>query len=91
MSTTIHADSDLTYWSRDYWLGHCEGFRVVGPAGRVGLVEAVVGEEDDPEALVVRTGLFGTGVAVVPVGAVELVEPRAERVVLRAAPEQVWR
>ncbi len=24
---------------RDHWLGHCEGFRVDSPEGRVGLVE----------------------------------------------------
>ena len=26
--TVIHADNDLEYWARDYWLGHCEGFHV---------------------------------------------------------------
>jgi hypothetical protein len=85
MTTTIHADSDVTYWSRDYWLGHCEGFRVVGPQGRIGLVEAVLGEEDEPEALVVRTGLFGTRASVLPVADVDFVEPRAECVVVGAA------
>ena len=85
MTTTIHADSDVRYWSRDYWLGHCEGFRVLGPEGRIGLVEAVLGEEDEPEALVVRTGLFGTHASVLPLGDVELVEPRVERIVVRAA------
>lgn len=85
MTTTIHADSDVTYWSRDYWLGHCEGFRVFGPDGRIGVVEVVLGAEDEPEALVVRTGLFGTRASVLPVADVDLVEPRAERIVVGAA------
>lgn len=31
-------------FDRDYWLAHCEGFRVESPAGRLGLVEEVVSQ-----------------------------------------------
>lgn len=30
---------------RDYWLGHCEGYGVESPGGRVGLVERVLNVE----------------------------------------------
>lgn len=81
--TQIHADTDTTYWTRDYWLGHCEGFRVDGPQGRVGFVETVLGPEGEPEALLVRGGILGGRVLVVPIEAVEDVRPRAERIVIR--------
>lgn len=82
--TTIHPSDDQRYWSRDYFLGHCEGYRVETPEGRIGFVERVLGEEDDPEALVVRGGLFGNQVERVPVASVVAVEPRAERIRIRA-------
>lgn len=43
--TVIHADKDLEYWSRDYWLGHCEGFRVEDETRVLGVVEEVLGDE----------------------------------------------
>jgi hypothetical protein len=83
---TTHADTDLTYWSHDYWLGHCERFRVDSPEGRLGIVEAVLcDEENEPTALVVREGLFALRTVYVPIADVAEVEPR-ERVVLRVAP-----
>jgi hypothetical protein len=86
--TTIHPEDDHRYWSRDYFLGHCEGFRVETPEGRIGFVERVLGDEDEPETLVVRGGLFGNRLEHVPVAAVVDVEPRAERIRVRA-PELV--
>lgn len=75
--------------SRDYWLGHCEGFRVDSSAGRVGLVEEVVfgGHRDRPDALVVRAGVLGRRLVLVPVEEVEGIRPRKERVLLRSS----WR
>lgn len=72
---------------REYWLGHCEGFTVEGAGGRVGFVEDVLRRRADaaPAALVVRGGLLGRRLAVVPVDAVENVRPRALRLRLRAA------
>jgi hypothetical protein len=85
---TTHADTDVTYWSHDYWLGHCEGFRVDSPEGRLGIVEAVLTDEDDePTALVVREGLFALRTVYVPIADVAEVQPRGERVVLRVLPE----
>lgn len=81
--TVIHPDADLEYWSREYWLGHCEGFRVEDATRRLGFVEEVIGLEDEPERLVVRGGLFANRVYTVPVGDVLEIEPRAERIVLR--------
>ena len=43
-------------WSEGYWLQHCTGFRVEGPAGRLGYVDQVLldPEGSAPVALVVR-------------------------------------
>jgi hypothetical protein len=81
--TIVHPDTDLAYWSRDYWLGHCEGFRVEDATRKLGFVEDVVGPEDEPEQLVVRGGLFANRVYTVSVDDILEIEPRAERIVLR--------
>jgi hypothetical protein len=87
MATVTHPDSDLTYWAENYWLGHCEGYRVDGPEGRVGIVEAVLGEEEEPRTLAVREGLFALRTLYVPIEDVIEVHPRAERIVLRSSPD----
>ena len=86
MTTVTHSDSDVTYWANGYWLGHCEGFRVDGPEGRVGIVEAVLGEEDAPTKLAVREGLFALRTVYVPIEEVAEIQPRAERILLRRTP-----
>ena len=85
--TVTHSDTDQQFWSHDYWLAHCEGFRVDGPEGRVGIVEAVLGHEDEPTTLAVREGLFALRTVYVPIEQVADIEPRAERIVLRVGPE----
>jgi hypothetical protein len=72
-----------------YWLGHCEGFRVDAPGGRLGLVEAVLHRREDrsADALIVRAGLLGRQLLVVPATSVDAVEPRRERVRLTSSPE----
>jgi hypothetical protein len=74
---------------RFYWLCRCEGFRVDSPEGRVGLVEAVMfrTRPDEPDALIVRIGVLGRRLAIVPIEDVEDVLPRRERVLLRRVPE----
>jgi hypothetical protein len=74
---------------RTYWLSRCEGFRVETPEGRYGLVEAVMFKvrPDDPDALVVRTGMLGRRLVLVPVDDVAEVTPRRERVSLARVPE----
>ena len=81
--TIVHADNGLTHWSRDYWLAHCEGFRVEDDARRLGIVEEVIGDEDEPAELVVRGGLFANRVYRIPAEAVVEVDPRAERILVR--------
>jgi hypothetical protein len=69
-----------------YWLRTCEGFRVDSRNGRVGVVEEVrISADKEPEALVVRTGLFRLRLEIVPTSDVERVVPRRKRVLLRAA------
>jgi hypothetical protein len=45
----------------NYWLGHCEGFQVDGPGGRVGIVEHVVygSRVDRPDVVAVSWGCGG--------------------------------
>jgi hypothetical protein len=87
MPTVTHFDSEITHWAKGYWLGHCEGYRVDGPEGRVGIVEAVLGDEEAPTTLAVREGLFALRTVYVPVDDVAEIEPRAERILLRRTPD----
>jgi hypothetical protein len=69
-----------------HWLRTCEGFRVDLKNGRLGIVEEVrLSPAKQPEALVVRTGLFRLRLELVPVDDVECVIPRRKRVLLRPA------
>lgn len=74
---------------RAYWLARCEGFRVDSPEGRYGRVEAVMFRvrPDDPDALVVRTGVLGRRLVLVPADDVADVTPRRERISLARVPE----
>jgi hypothetical protein len=75
----------------DYWLGHCEGFRVDSHDGQIGIVEEVRpgSTRGDPETLIVRAGRFSTRLLIVPIGEIEEILVQAERVVLRASPQLV--
>lgn len=42
--TVIHTDTDLEHWSRECWLGHCEGFRMEDRARKLGIVEEIVAQ-----------------------------------------------
>jgi len=72
----------------EYWLSHCQGFRVDSPDGRVGFVEDVCYgvDPDRPEALAVRVGILGRKVVLVAVDEVVEIIPRKERIILRAMP-----
>jgi hypothetical protein len=74
---------------RFYWLCRCEGFRVDSPEGRFGLVEAVMFRRrpDEPDALVVRAGVLGRRLVLVPIDDVADVAPRRKRVVLSQVPD----
>ncbi|MBD0317555.1 MAG: hypothetical protein ICV71_03455 [Thermoleophilia bacterium] len=66
------------------WLLRCEGFRVDGPEGLVGIVVRVVYEHstrwDRPSALAVRGA---SGEVLVPIDAVEHVDPVEGRISVR--------
>jgi len=79
----------------DYWLGHCEGFRVDGPSGRLGVVDHVVYRSrlDRPDALAVCSGTWKLHTDQVRVDDVVEVSPGEQRLVLRTAPAErlsVW-
>jgi hypothetical protein len=70
----------------DYWLRHCDGFVVERDSRRLGVVEEVLTRDGAlAAALVVRGGVLGRRVALVPADAVQRIVPRALRVVLHAA------
>lgn len=73
-------------FDRDYWLCRCEGFRVESGRSRVGVIEEVRYRRfhDRPDELVVRGGLFGTRVALVPIEDVLEIVPRQLLVRVRA-------
>jgi hypothetical protein len=73
-------ESAVEFWTRDYLLGHCEGYIVDGPEGRVGFVSEVV-ETDDLLELVVEGS---SGELRVPVDTIDRFDPRAQRITLAA-------
>jgi len=78
-----------TGWSRAYWLDRCEGFRVEGPGGRVGVVEGVGrGGDGPPRSLSVRCGLLRRRVREVPVDEIAELDPRDLLIVLRQEKEE---
>lgn len=72
---------------REYWLAHCEGYRVESAGGRVGLVEEVHRDADGEraESLAVLAGMLGRRRIIIPVSEVDAVIPHAERVLLKTA------
>lgn len=79
-------------FDRNYWLSHCERFRVEArKKGRAGIVEHVrfQSRQDRPDVLAVRAGLFGRRILLIPVEEVEMVVPRQKRLLLRGEPRIV--
>lgn len=89
MTEETQTTLSTTLGARFYWLCRSEGFRVDTPDGRFGLVEAVMFRirPDEPDALIVRAGVLGRRLVIVPIEDVEDVLPRRQRIVLRAVPE----
>jgi hypothetical protein len=81
-STVIETEAPArSSWAIDYWLRHCEGFRVWEATGQIGYVEAVLMTDDDePHSLVVRVGSSFSVLVTFPVEAVEGLDPATERV-----------
>lgn len=72
-------------WTREYWLCHCEGYRVQSSdGGFVGFVEEVFRSPGtgEPSALGIRTGVDGPGRVVRPVGMIREIRPDAELIVV---------
>ena len=69
----------------EYWLAHCEGYRVDSPEGRIGLVEGVRRDDggERAESLAVLAGMCGLRRLIIPVSEVESIVPHAERLFLK--------
>ena len=90
MTTVLPPAHDIhpTSFDRDYWLSHCEGFRVDTADGRLGFVEEVrAGVGRNGDVLAVRAGLLGRRIVLVPATGVDFIVPRAERIWLRSPVE----
>jgi hypothetical protein len=73
------------------WIGQCEGFQMIGPDGRIGVVTKV--ETIRGCDLSVATGLFVIRQVAVRRDDVAAIDPRRKRVFVRTAcvPEHWWR
>jgi hypothetical protein len=73
---------------REYWLGHCEGFKVRSPEGEVGVVESVVyaAHAARPAYLAVTSGRLLLHTALVPCGEVVSIDARQTRLDVQARP-----
>ena len=69
----------------EYWLGHCEGFRVDGPEGHIGVVDHLVyrSRADRPDIVAVTAGIWRARTAEVAVADVVEVRPAQARLVVR--------
>ena len=85
-STDTAAPASVAGLDRDYWLTHCEGYRVDSDGGRVGFVDAVR-EEVGEVVLRVRLGRFGRHMITVNSDQVAFIVPRAQRIWLRTHAE----
>jgi hypothetical protein len=75
------AQDGQTHFDRDYWLAHCEGYRVDATGGRLGFVEAVRADNSGEGPLLsVRAGKLGRRLLFVPASQVTLIVPRLERI-----------
>jgi hypothetical protein len=63
-----------------------QGYSVETPAGRLGVVEAVLfdGVEPKPSALSVRRGRFARGVRIIDAAEIDIVDARARRIAVRS-------
>jgi hypothetical protein len=77
----VHRHSGLR--ERRYWIEHCEGFRVDGHRGRIGVVEEVRKPRNGNAVLVIRAGVLGRRVIEISVTEIFEIVPRARRLRLR--------
>jgi hypothetical protein len=79
---------DASGFDRDYWLRHCEGYRVDGAEGRLGFVDSIRDEDEGVAILAVRAGRLGRRLLLVRARDVAFIVPRAKRIWL-AAPTEI--
>lgn len=75
-------------FDREYWLRHCEGFKVETTGGTVGFVDEISSDHAGAVVLHVRAGVLGRRVLVVPLSSVAFIVPRAQRLWL-ASPVEI--
>lgn len=85
MDSTERPSFNSSAFDRDYWLSRCQDFHVLSPEGPIGVVQEIRygSRQDRPDVLIVRSGLFGRRVLVIPVERVQEIIPREQRIVLR--------
>jgi len=71
----------------EHWADQWAGFRLDGPGGRLGTIEAVVFDPSagEPAWLHVRTGLFARRTVAIPFEDIESIDPIRGRVTVTAA------
>ena len=70
---------------QEYWLAHCEGYRVDSDAGPIGLVDEVCSTPaGHPDLLVLRAGRLRRRRLLLPAEEVMAVAPREGRIVVRS-------
>jgi hypothetical protein len=83
---TMNAQTEsVTQVSESYWLRNSEGFRVEGPGGRIGVVEAILDPNGQAELRIARGGL-GFRSVTIPADEVESISPHELRIRLRTSP-----
>jgi hypothetical protein len=75
--------TERTCWTTDYWLGHCEGYRVFAAGAPIGFVERVLVDADgEATGLAVRIGDRPTELLTIPLEAIERFDPAGELVLI---------
>jgi hypothetical protein len=82
-SGTLLRQNRPSFWTREYLLDHCEGYRVSTPDAHIGFVEAVVRNPttETPTALAIRT-CGDLALVEVPIDRLAEVQADAEEIVL---------
>ena len=81
---TMTEKAPASCWRDEFWIHHCEGFRVEQPDGTIGVIEGIArGADGDVTALFVRED---DELHAVPIDHVEAIDGWYEVVVLRGSP-----
>jgi len=83
LALSAKAESADVVVDPEYWLCHCEGFRVDGWDGRIG---TVVHSSQESELLTLRAGLFRSREFSVRFADVVEIRPREQRLLLHTTP-----